>query len=94
MALEGGHRVIPLIHEVFGGMAPEATAFLAELGRLRSHALGSDGVFATWAAHSFMPFWLQRLSIAVHTGTALELTRVISKGEEHIRTICARKKMI
>ena len=41
-----------------------------------------------------MPFWRQRLSIAVHVGTALELARIISKGEDDIRAICARKKMI
>ena len=81
-ALDGGHRVMPLIHEVFGGMAPDAAAFLAELGRMRSHALGADSVYATWAAQSFVPFWRQRLSIAVHTGTAMELARAISCGED------------
>ena len=28
-ALDGGHRVIPLIHEVFGGMASDAAAYLS-----------------------------------------------------------------
>ena len=41
-AIQGGHRVVPIIHEIFGGLAHEAVAFLAELGRLRSQALGAD----------------------------------------------------
>ena len=84
-ALDGGHRVIPLIHEVFGGLASDADAFMRELARLRKHALGADSVHATWAARSFAPFWRQRLSLAIHSGCALELARVIESGEEDIR---------
>merc|ERR1712087_989594 len=84
-ALDCGHRVVPLIHEVFGGMAQEAEAYLRELGRLRAHELGADRVHATWAAQAFVPFWRQRLSIAIHTGTARELARVLEEGEDKIR---------
>ena len=86
-AIQGGHRVVPIIHEIFGGLAHEAVAFLAELGRLRSQALGADGEHATWAARSFMPFWRQRISIAVQLGTALELARAVAQGEDHVRAI-------
>ena len=84
-ALDGGHRVVPLIHEVFGGLASEADAFMRELARLRKNALGADSVHASWSARSFAPFWRQRLSLALHSGCALELARVIAKGEEDIR---------
>ena len=90
-ALDGGHRVVPLIHEIFGGMAHEAVAFLRELSRLRAHDLGADSVHATWAAQAFVPFWRQRLSIAVQMGTAMEIERAIEKGEDHIRAVAARK---
>ena len=65
-ALDGGHRVVPLIHEIFGGMAHEAVAFLRELSRLRAHDLGADSVHATWAAQAFVPFWRQR-STPIHS---------------------------
>ena len=84
--------MIPLIHEVFGGLAPEAYAYLKELGRLRSQALGSEEPNATWAASSFVPFWRQRLSIAIHVGTALELARVFSQGGDHIRKLALKRE--
>ena len=74
-------------------MARDAVDFLRELGRLREHALGVDRVHATWAAQSFVPFWRQRLSVAVHMGTALELSRAVAQGEEHLRSIVARKPL-
>ena len=90
-ALDGGHRVVPLIHEVFGGLASDADAFLSELGRLRSQALGADSSHATWAARTFVPFWRQRVSVAVHMGVALELARVVSQGEEHVRALATKR---
>ena len=75
-------------------MAQEAEAFLRELGRLRSHDLGAECVHATWEAQAFVPFWRQRLSVALHSGTALELARVLSSGEAKIRAIAARKPLL
>ena len=89
-ALKGGHRVVPLIHEVFGGLAKSADAFMRELSVLRKHALGTDSVHATWAARSFGSFWRQRLSIAIQSGTARELVRVIAAGEAEVRKAIGR----
>ena len=76
---------MPLIHEVFGGLAHEADAFLRELGRLRSQSLGAEGAHATWSARSFAPYWRQRLSLAIQVGAARELARVVSCGEDAVR---------
>ena len=64
---------------------------MSELGRLRSQALGADGVHATWAAQSFMPFWRQRLSIALHAGVALEIARAVSQGDDHVRALASKR---
>ena len=84
--------MVPLIHEVFGGIASDADAFMRELARLRKNALGADGAQSTWSARSFAPFWRQRLSLAIHVGVALELARVIEAGEEGIRAAERRWK--
>ena len=63
---------------------------MSELGRLRSQALGADSLHATWAARSFMPYWRQRLSIALHAGAALEIARAVSQGEDHVRALASK----
>ena len=42
-------------------------------------------------AHSIMPFWRQRVSVAVHMGVSIELARVVSQGEEHVRALASKR---
>ena len=70
MALDGGHEVVPLIHEVWGGVASEAVAYLR---RLADSKAGPDRATATWATSSFRSYWGQRLAVALQTGVAREI---------------------
>jgi len=73
VALDGGHEVVPLIHEVWGGVAPEGVAFMR---RLADSKVGPDRATATWATSSFRSYWGQRLSLALQLGVAREILDV------------------
>ena len=72
-ALRGGHRVVPLISEVWGGFAVDAMSFLRGLATARGDTLDVERLSTTWAARSFMSYYGQRLSVAVTVGVAIEI---------------------
>ena len=72
-ALRGGHRVVPLISEVWGGFAVDAMSFLRDLAIARGDTLDVERLSTTWAAKSFMSYYGQRLSVAVTVGVAIEI---------------------
>jgi hypothetical protein len=72
-ALDGGHTVVPLISEVWGGFAPEAASYLARLAQSRGDGISQERLGATWTTTSYTSFYGQTLSIALQLGVAMEL---------------------
>jgi hypothetical protein len=72
-ALDGGHTVVPLICEVWGGFAPEAVTYLARLAQARGDGIDQERAGATWSTRSFTSYYGQLLSIAVQLGVAMEI---------------------
>lgn len=76
-ALDAGHDVIPLIHEVFGGVAPEACSYLRRLAALRPGALTAESLTATWSTTSFCSYWGQRISLVLTSQVAQQILHYI-----------------
>ena len=70
-ALDLGHQVTPLIHEVFGGWAPDAVKLFRQLARCHRDLLEPE--LTSWAARSFTAYHSQRISTAIHTAAAQEI---------------------
>ena len=62
-----GHIVVPLIHEVFGAMAPVTVKFLHKVAeRTRGRQLAEhDDPLAPWSAPTLAPYLSQSVSIAL-----------------------------
>ena len=73
VALDGGHDVLALICEVWGGFAPESMRFLGELAQQRGDRADFERESATWSTTSFMSYHGQLLSLAVQMGMATEI---------------------
>ena len=78
--LAGGHEVVMLIAEVWGGFAPEAMRFLGELSQARNDGIDIERASATWSTSSFTSYHGQLLSLAVQWGVAIEIERAIKKS--------------
>ena len=76
-ALEGGHEVLVLIAEVWGGFSPEAMRLLGELSQARGDGIDYERASATWSTSSFTSYHGQLLSLAVQSGVAIETERAI-----------------
>ena len=62
-ALDGGHDVLVLVSEVWGGFSPEAVRFLGELAQARGDRIDFERESATWSTTSFMSYHGQLLSL-------------------------------
>ena len=80
-ALDGGHTVVPLIHEVWGGLAPGAVRYLRTLGRERAGRLDTEGELATWATTSFTAFYGQLIALAIFRKVACTIRA--ARGRAH-----------
>ena len=78
-ALDGGHDVLVLISEVWGGFSPEAMRFLGELSQARNDGIDIERASATWSTSSFTSYHGQLLSLAVQWGVAIEIERAITR---------------
>ena len=78
--VEGGHDVLVLISEVWGGFSPEAMRFLGELSQARNDGIDIERASATWSTSSFTSYHGQLLSLAVQWGVAIEIERAIKKS--------------
>jgi hypothetical protein len=78
-ALEGGHDVLVLISEVWGGFSPEAMRFLGELS-WRRRGIDIERASTTWSTSSFTSYHGQLLSLAVQWRVAIEIERAIKKN--------------
>ena len=76
-ALDGGHDVLVLVSEVWGGFSPEAMRFLGELAQARGDRVDFERESATWSTTSFMSYHGQMLSLAVQLGVATEIQNSI-----------------
>ena len=76
-ALDGGHDVLVLISEVWGGFSPEAMRFLGELAQARNDGVDLERASATWSTSSFTSYHGQLLSLAVQWGVAIEIERAV-----------------
>ena len=70
-----GHIVVPLLHEVFGGIAPETIKFVAEAAaRTRGRKLADhDDPSAPWSAPTLSPYLFQSISVALQTAVANQI---------------------
>jgi len=91
LALARGQTVVPLIHEVFGGLAPGANATLRDLGQRKQGRL--DEPSASWSARSFVAYYGQLLSIATAIGVSGELTRGINAARRMSGAVIGRSWM-
>ena len=62
-ALEGGHGVLVLISEVWGGFSPEAMRFLGELAQAWNDGIDIERANTTWSTSSFPSYHGQLLSL-------------------------------
>ena len=90
-ALAHGHTVVPLIHEVFGGLAPRANEALKDLGRRKQGRL--DEACASWTARSFVAYYGQLISLAIAIGVSGELSRGIAAAQRASVTVIGRSYM-
>ena len=72
-ALRIGHTVRPVIHEVFGGWAPDAVRLFRQLAAAHRDAL--PAAQRKWGARTFTAFHAQRISTAIHLRSAEEIYR-------------------
>ena len=72
-----GHRVVPIIMESFGGLAPDAVRLLDELARAHGARLGADEISAPWCARSFRRIYAMRITIALHCAAADEIMNTV-----------------
>ena len=79
-ALDGGHDVLVLISEVWGGFSPEAMRFLGELAQARNDGVDLERASETWSTSSFTSYHGQLLSLAVQWGVAIEIERAVKKS--------------
>ena len=78
-ALEGGHEVLVLLAEVWGGFSPESTRFLGELAQQRGDGVDFERESATWSTQSFTAYHGQLLSLALQFGVSVEIERAVLK---------------
>ena len=77
IALDGGHEVLVLLAEVWGGFAPECTRLLGELAQQRGDSVDLEQTSATFTMRSFTAYHGQLLSLSVQMGVAIEIDRAV-----------------
>ena len=82
-----------LVHETLGGFSPYAARYLRLLGRI-AEASGTDATddySRSYTAHSFVPFYAQRIcSACVMHGAAAILRGIRMAGHSRLRSVAAR----
>ena len=80
-ATRGGHRVVPLLHEVSGAIAPITLKFLAETAaRARGRRMEDfDDVNAPWSAPTLSPYLVQSISIALQQSVADQVLKLAAE---------------
>ena len=77
-----GHVVGELLVETMGGIGPALLELLKDAAERRSNKLthGEYEAEATWSTRKYMPFVMQRISIAVQMAAALEIRQALGVG--------------
>lgn len=69
-ALQKGHSVVPLVHEVFGAWSDDCVEQLDRMGEIREGRLDKEFHDASWTERSFHNYYATRISTALHVGMA------------------------
>jgi hypothetical protein len=83
-ALKRGKKVIPLIAEVFGGLAPHAARFLRQLSRVAAKHTTRDSTKYGRSARSFSEHHGQRISHAIVMTDALNICEGTTKLKKRL----------
>ena len=77
-----GHVVGELLVETMGGIGPALLELLKDAAERRGNKLthGEYETEATWSTRKYMPFVMQRISIAVQMAAALEIRQALGVG--------------
>ena len=71
----------PLLVETFGGFGDDLRQLLQEAADVRADRLSSDEYDeTTWSARTWSTFVAQRISVALHRATALEILQSLRMG--------------
>ena len=74
-------QVAPLLVETFGGFGDDLRQLLQEAADVRADRLSSDEYDeTTWSARTWSTFVAQRISVALHRATALEILQSLRMG--------------
>ena len=80
-AQRAGVAVAPLLIETFGGFGDDLRRLLEEAAEVRANRLSHDEYDeTTWSARTWTTFVAQRISVAVHRATALEIMQSLRMG--------------
>ena len=73
-----GFDVRTLLFSVFGGFSPAVVHTLEECAVHRQNKLRKDEYdVTTWSARTWLSFSVQKVSVALHRGVALELAHAL-----------------
>ena len=77
-----GYFVHELCVETFGGMGKELVELIKEAAAVRGNKLthGEFEAEATWSTRKFMPFVMQRISVATQIAAASEIRQALGMG--------------
>ena len=71
----------PLLVETFGGFGDDLRQLLQEAADIRADRLSHDEYDeTTWSARTWTTFVAQRISVALHRATALEILQSLRMG--------------
>ena len=82
VALEAGHEVVLLNHEVFGGWGSGPVEMLWRLSEYRSDRLDAERHDASWTESSFCSYYGNRISVAIHCGVAKMILAAIQSDRK------------
>ena len=76
------HFVHELCVETFGGLGKELVELIKEAAAVRGNKLthGEFEAEATWSTRKFMPFVMQRISVATQIAAASEIRQALGMG--------------
>ena len=77
-----GHVVGELLVETMGGIGPALLEVLQGAAESRANKLthGEFEMEATWSTRKYMPFVMQRISVAVQVAAATEIRQAMGVG--------------
>ena len=84
-ALERGHEVVLLIHEIFGGWHEDAVDMLRRLADIRGDRLDAESEDKSWRDKSFSSYHKTRISVALHCAVAGSILTTVQGDFSELR---------